>query len=153
VEYDRLDQLLDEYEGQLGLTPFVAREAACLRYLDLSEGELRSLSPEDCGVVSVQLANFALYLTRAANREQSRLRWVEAKQMENAAPRLDSYPYKTPAERLHLALSEDDYGRRLVKLAGLIRARLDRLDYLPRRLEQSAEMFSRLSTTKKRRPD
>jgi hypothetical protein len=49
-----------------------------------------------------------------------------------------------------LCIKDNDYAKKIKKLSALIQARIDRIEYLPIRLEKVAESLSNLAYSKRK---
>lgn len=150
----KFDDVLDKFEQSLGLAkPHLVGEAPCLKYLAMTQEEVDRLDAPELDLAALQLTNYAFHLTRAANRVRAKLEWVRARMLNNAATRLSQYQYYEKDAKLVMALRDDDVGQRLLMLSTLLKAKLDRVDYLPMKLAASADKLSNLARSKRSRYD
>lgn len=150
-EEERFDSLLDNYEKSIGLSSIPNNvEFPCMKFLYLSQEEIRKMTAEDCSEACVLLNNFSFHLSRTINREKSKLRWCNEKIFKTVSERLTEYRYFSPEERMALAVKDDDYAQKIKSLSVKIQARIDRIEYLPIRIEKVSDMFSNLAYSKRK---
>jgi len=121
-----------------------------LKYLTMGELELNVLSAEQCGEAAVMLTSLSYNVHRAFNKEKARIGYLNKMLMKNIAPRMGQYQYRTTEEKMALAISEDDYAIKIQKEILIIQAKMDRVEYLSIKFDNSAEMFKVLQLTKRK---
>lgn len=121
-----------------------------LKYLTMGELELNVLNAEQCGEAAVMLTSLSYNVHRAFNKEKARVNYLNKMLMKNIAPRMGQYQYRTTEEKAALAISEDDYAIKIQKEIVIIQAKMDRIEYLSLKFDNSAEMFKVLQLTKRK---
>lgn len=150
-EEEKFDSLLDSYENSIGLSSIPKDlEFTCMKYLYLSQDELKKMSSEDCAEACVLLNSFSFHLSRMLNKEKAKLRWCNEKILKAISSKLTDYRYFSPDERMALSVKDDDYAQKVKMLAVKIQARIDRTEYLPIRIEKVSDTFSNLSYNKRK---
>lgn len=151
TEEQKIDLALEKYELTIGLTPIPSdKEFTCIKYLYLSQDDLSKMSSEQCSESCVLLNSFSFHISRVINKEKTKLRWCNEKILSVIANNLSDYRYFSAEERMALCIKDNDYAKKIKKLSALIQARIDRIEYLPIRLEKVAESLSNLAYSKRR---
>lgn len=143
-----LDDILNNFEKSI--LPEDGKGA--LKYLAMDELELNALSAEQCGEAAIMLTSLSYNVHRAVNKEKARASFLTKALMKNVAPRLGQYSnqYKSNEEKMALAIADDDVAVNIQKHLVVIQAKIDRLEYLSIKLDNSAEAFKALQLTKRR---
>ena len=151
TEEQKIDIALQQYELTIGLSPIPSdKEFPCMKYIYLSKEELSKMSGEQCSEAAVLLNNFSFHLSRVINKEKTKLRWCNERILSSVANNLLDYRYFSQEERMALCVKDNDYAKKIKKLASLIQARIDRIEYLPIRIEKISESLSNLSYAKRK---
>lgn len=151
TEEQKIDQALEKYELTIGLIPIPSdKEFVCMKYVYMSQEELSKMSSEQCAESCVLLNSFSFHLSRIINKEKTKLRWCNEKILSVVATSLLDYRYFSAEERMALCIKDNDYAKKIKKLSNLIQARIDRIEYLPIRIEKIAESLSNLAYSKRR---
>lgn len=154
TEEQKVDAALEKYELSIGLTPIPSdKDFPCIKYLYLSQEELSRMTSEQCSEACVLLNSFSFHLTRIINKEKTKIRWCNERILKTVANNLSDYRYFSPDERMALSIRDNDYAQKIKKLANLIQARIDRIEYLPIRIEKVAESLLNLSFAKRKNHD
>lgn len=151
TEEQKIDLALEKYELSIGLTPIPSdKNFPCIKYLYLSQEELAKMTSEQCSEACVLLNSFSFHITRIINKEKTKIRWCNERILSSVANNLGEYRYFSAEERIALCIKDNDYAKKIKKLAGLIQARIDRIEYLPIRIEKVSESLANLSYAKRR---
>jgi hypothetical protein len=151
TEEQKIDSLLEKYESTIGLSPIPSdKNFPCIKYLYLSQEELSKMTSEQCSEACVLLNSFSFHLSRIINKEKTKLRWCNERILKSIANNLQEYRYFSPDERMALCIKDNDYAQKIKKLYNLIQARIDRIEYLPIRLEKVSESLVNLSFAKRK---
>ncbi len=151
TEEQKIDSLLEKYELSIGLAAIPSEKTfPCMKYLYLSHEELSKMTGEQCSEASVLLNSFSFHLCRVINKEKAKLRWCNERILKTIANNLQEYRYFSPDERMALCIKDNDYAQKIKKLYNLIQARLDRIEYLPIRIEKVSDSLSNLSYAKRK---
>ena len=154
TEEQKIDIALQKYELSIGLPAIPNdREFPCIKYLYLSQEDLSKMTGEQCSEACVLLNSFSFHLSRVINKEKAKIRWCNERILKSVANNLSEYRYFSPEERIALCIRDNDYAQKIKKLAGLIQARIDRIEYLPIRIEKVAESLLNLSFAKRKSHD
>ena len=147
-----VDTTLDNYEQKLGLSGVATppgTEEELNGYLNMNRDELQALSQEDCSQISYRLAQFALYIQRTSNREQSRITWAKAVTGDIVAPLLDGYGQYTKYEvKLELIAKDNEAVAKLKSIIRHAQERLNRLEYVSTGIRYMSEVMTDLRRTK-----
>lgn len=145
---DKFESILDEYE--IKVLPEDSKGA--LKYLSYVETDLNGMTYEECGIATVMLSNLAYHVHRCIQKEKAKLNYLKERLMKTIAPIMGQYTgYKSTEEKAALASEEDDFAQALKRNIVICQGKIDRIDYLPIRLEHCAQSFSKLQETKRRR--
>jgi hypothetical protein len=144
----RVNELLDDYEKSKGLPKFEANPEAT-KYLNLSLKELRSISAEEAGESNVILAQYALAIQRALNEEIAIVSFCETELRRVLSNEMNQYKAPSIEERKAKAIEGNEYARNLDKLRSQSKARVDRLSFIPNRIDAIRISLSELQQTKR----
>jgi hypothetical protein len=142
-----VQKALDSFEQSV----FPVDGEGAMKYLSISQDELRMLSADECGEAAVLLVALSFHVSKQINKLKAQIRYCGEAIMKNVAPRLANYRYNSPDERMCLAIAEDDFSTKMKRHEVTLSCQMDRIEYLPLRLEKSADMFSSLAATRRRR--
>lgn len=128
----KLDEELDAFERQTGLPQAVPPwlETAALALLDYEPSVFRHMDWAELGEAVYTLERFALSLQQAANRQQSRLTWAQARLSLVIAPDLPHQKAYSFDERKLLAIAANKKAMDLEAIRVEAQTRLDRLAYM-----------------------
>ena len=145
---DILEKILQEFEKTI--LPEDGKGA--LKFLTMDESELACLSSEQCGEAAVMLTSLSYNVHRAVNKEKAKAGYLNKSLMKNIAPRMGQYSnqYKTTEEKMTLAIADDDFAVKLQKALVICQAKIDRMEYISIKLDNSAEAFKALQLTKRK---
>jgi hypothetical protein len=137
----RLDALLDQYEGSLGLPSSCPKEVEveATRLLTITPAELAALDRQQREDAAFTLEQFALFLQKSINREVARSHWAEErlkKVLGVKMPKHHAYSYE---ERRALALEGDEDAQRLERVRMEAVLRIDRASFLSNRIASLAK--------------
>ncbi len=144
------DRTLDAWERSMGLPADcpAAVEVEATRLLQLDPDSLRVMTAAQCGEAAYSLELFALYLQKAANREQARLTRADERLARILPPLLSQRrEYMLEERRLH-AVAASPEARAVDALRAEARIRLDRLAYLASRVSALARILTELQKTR-----
>jgi len=140
----RVDQVLDEYEGQIGLSKFQEQSAHNIEpYLQMTRERIEKLTSEDCAEIAVLLGSFSFYLQRCYNRELSRVHWAEDTLKSIIAGREQQYSGSWNSQ-YHQAIKEDAYANKMFKLKIYAQQRVDRITFLSTSIKHLCDLLTNL---------
>lgn len=154
TDLEKMDSVLDEYEGRLGLAKFQPDHAngeEVRRYMEYDRDTLEKLTPEHCIEISFLLTSFAFHLQRAKNREEGRIIWAEGRMKILCTPRIQQYKAGSFSQNFDAAVIGDDYTVKILEIRNYAAIRSKRLDYLANVIRDKAEIYKELSRTKRNR--
>lgn len=143
----RINELLDSYEEQLGLPKFDKYGQDIKKYLDMSHSELQALTPMLCAEISVILTQYAFYIQRAINRETAILNWAKKNLTYSVAPKAKQYKGSF-AQQEAQAVMDDEFCKKLITLISKAEQRTDRLQFLANNIKAISEQLNRLQQAK-----
>jgi hypothetical protein len=97
------------------------------------------------------LQQYCFHLQRLINREHARHNWAEAWLQRLGGEKVGDYQGYSYQERLSKAISEYDYLQKLFSIKLQTKERIDRLSFLPNRLNELAGSLIEMSKARKRR--
>jgi hypothetical protein len=151
---ERRSRELDGWEASLGLPrlpPECSSEAS--RLLSLPPEAIRKLSGPECSEAAVLLMSYAVFLQRAAGREQSRARWAEESIRRITAVNAASQKGFSYQERLALAVRESPAASELDRARVMALSRLDRIVYVSTKVEGLARAFMSMASGRRNESD
>src|SRR5690606_1720920 len=141
----KIDELLDSYEENLGLTAQSEKDYEDIgQYLNMSRDQLEKFDPQDCSQIVYRLSSFALFLNRSYNREMARYNWSESLMKELTAPRLDQQSGYGFIEKYNKAVVDDEYTRKLNEINRYAKQRSDRLSFLSNSVKNLADSLKNI---------
>lgn len=146
---NRLDVLLDEYEGKNGLPQYVEKnnDDNIKKYLSISREQMEAMSIEDCANAALILGGFSFYLQRTVNRESARMTWAENMLKKIIAGKENNFRGSWDSQ-FQQAVNNDDYAKQLLKLKQYAQSRMDRLNYLSNSIRNMSDLFVNLQKAK-----
>lgn len=146
---NRLDVLLDEYEGKNGLPQYVEKnnDDNIKKYLSISREQMEAMSIEDCANAALILGGFSFYLQRTVNRESARVSWAENMLKKIIAGKENNFRGSWDSQ-FQQAVNNDDYAKQLLKLKQYAQSRIDRLNYLSNSIRNMSDLFVNLQKAK-----
>ena len=148
---DKVQEALDSYERSLGLLHTNSVDEAEINgYFTMAKNDIEQMDPISANCISVRLHQFAFYIQRQFNLEQSRYNWSIAEINRYSADKLENIggQYCKYETKIYLLCSQDEYIDKLVKIRNYAQLRLDRLTYLSSSIKNLADCFSNYSRTK-----
>lgn len=146
---EALNQRLDRWEAAQGFPPLEPPGDLSVLLAPTRES-LRGMSAEECGEAALLLAQLGFHLQRLANRERTTAQMTRERLAREVVPRTASLSYKSPEEKWHLALSQDEGLRELEQVRCQALAQLGRIEFLASRVEQMAKLYDSLQQTKRK---
>ncbi len=148
---NQLDSILDGYEKSLGLCAILpdTSYADVENYLNIQRDQLEKLDTSACAEISYRLSAFAFHLSRAYNREISRVNWANSLIEEVIAGELNSYQGYGYKEKAPQAIKGNEYAKKLNEISRYAKQRSDRIGYLSNHLQKMCEALDKLSYTKR----
>jgi hypothetical protein len=132
-KHQKVQALLDRYEKEVGLPTNTApgTETELSTYLNMPRDQLAKLHPDECGEIAYRLGQFAVYLQRLVNKENSVSNWAELALNDIIAKAYNQYDKYTKYEmRLALVTNENNYAMSLHKIRTNALLRVERLNFL-----------------------
>lgn len=141
------EESLDAYEQSLGLK--AAPSIVIDRYLHMQVEEMNRLQAEECDCAAIVLAQFAFYLQKAYNSEKGKANYASTMVDRIVMPKISNYKAPSAPERRQSAIKDDEAATKWEKLRNQAQSRVDRLDYLPAKIDALALRFAGLAQTKR----
>lgn len=147
---EKLDKVLDEYEGLCGLPSFkeeFSHPDNIQQYIGMTREQMEKLSPEDCAEIAILLNGFSFHLQRAYNREIARINWAQNLLRNIVSGRECQYRGSWDSQFAQ-AVKEDTYCTKLLKLKAYAQQRADRITYLSTSMKNMSDLFKNLQLAK-----
>ncbi len=142
-----LEKVLEEYEDQIGLK-VAGRKTS---YLNLTEEEIRGLTVDMAGEIATSLAFYSLYLQKELNKQIGRVNWCEANLRIVYGEQSNDYSsYSSYEEKKNLIIRDNEYALRLFQLRTKAQTVVDRLSYLPNKIEFIVKTLETLQRSKRK---
>lgn len=141
-----IESACDEYEQGLGLS---IKNNNC-EYLNLTQERIRSLTIEEAAEISVSLAFYGMFLQKELNRHSARANWCEANLKNILGYLAKNYQGYSYEERKSGVIKEDLLAQRLFALQNKAKFAVDRLSYLPSKVDFIAKSLHQLQESKRR---
>lgn len=122
-------------------------------YLNMNEKDLRTMSAEDAGAAAAVLAQYSYHIQRALNEERAVVNWIDAEIRRSIFNEISQYSGATAEERKSKAIAGNEYTKKLDRLRAQAQARVDRLEYLPNRIDAIRLSLVELQATKRKHND
>lgn len=142
-----VEELLDEYEKEIGLPPRISREC---KYLEMTEEEIRNLTPESASEIGCVLDDFSVHLQRHMNKHAARAVWAEENIKLIVANESKNYNISYYEEKKYLIIANHELALRLHKIQTNSRLVMERLAFLPKRIENFSSKLDKLSFAKRK---
>jgi hypothetical protein len=111
---EKVDELLNKFQATLGIKELGYKNADLAeKYLQATPEEIRKMSVDDCIEASIVLSQFAWFLQRTWNEENTHVNWSTAKLNRFVAA--EGMKYKAPSadERRYLCIINNEFGDKL----------------------------------------
>lgn len=144
----KLESMLDEYEGKIGLSQFQEQgDNSVKKYLSMTREQMEKLSPIDCAEIAITLGGFSFYLQRCYNRETARVDWASnvLKQIISGKEQQFRGSWESQFSQ---AINNDDYASSLLKLKNYAQQRANRITYLASSCKHMSELYKNLQLAK-----
>lgn len=145
-----IDKLLAEYSQKVGVG-YISKPDVD-QYLNLSTTDLRKMTGEELGEISVQVYRLANYIQLDSNKHSARLNWAQkyleyiiAADIDNVGSKYMPYTFRIP-----LAIKQNDVATKLQKLISSISIYIDSMDNIPYSLRCYANSLEKLQQTKRK---
>lgn len=148
---EKVQSALDDYESSLGLLHnHIIDETEINSYFNMKRNDIDQLSPLDCNEISIRLNQYAFFIQRNHNVEQSRFDWAETEIGKYASDKIDQIggQYTKYDNKVWLLAKQDEYLNKLLAIKNYSRQRLDRLQYLSASIKNLADSFFSVSRIK-----
>lgn len=141
-----VEQLLEEYEEKIFLSKVKVIEPP----LEVTREELLSMSLEDIDGLRWSLSQYNLALQKELNKHLSRMHWAEANLNRLLDRDANNYQGFGWAERKAACLNADKYAQKLFQLKTQSEMVINRLSFLPGKIEFLVKIAGDIAYTKRR---
>lgn len=141
----QIEKLIDEYETKIHISKIKLIEPD----LDITKEVLESMHWEDLHLLSWEYAQYTLALQKEINKHQSRYNWADTnlkRFLEREAPNYAGFKWE---ERQANALAENEYAQRLDKLKIQSKLAIDRLAFLPSKIDFLTKIIQDIAKSKR----
>lgn len=146
----KVNEALNAYEQSRGIPLGIPHNEGA-PYLNLSKKELLAMSEGECKTAATLLSQFSYHVQKALNEEKAVVNWCNTEINRAVLQQTNQYQGGTAEERKAKAIHENEYTRQLDKLRAQAQARVDRLEYLPNRIDGVRIAITDMATIKERR--
>ena len=141
-----VEKVLEEYEHKIFLDKIKIIEPR----IDITREIMLSMHYEDLQGLAWELAQYSLCIAREYNKHQSRFNWAEANLKRYIEKEANNYSGWSWNERQANALNESTYANKLNQLKIRSKLAIDRLSYLPNKIELLSKIAQDIAYTKRR---
>jgi len=152
---DAVQQALDEYENQHGLPKLHApgTEDELQQYLSMPRNVLEKLTKDQCAEIAYRLSQFAFYIQRLYNREQSRLSWSKKSLHKYIADYLSTssnqqFNYVPFESKIAILARQDQEINKIYGIYYYADQRIRRLEFLSTSIKHLAETILAIGRNK-----
>ena len=147
------DSLHEQFEQSLGLTYTPDSPNECMRLLNIPLDKLRIMTSDQCGEASLILHNFSFRLTKEISSKKALLNYYKECFFKTVSKYVSEIRYLSTDERLAIAADQDDYAKKLKFQIAKLQYIIDRVEYLPMKIDKVADMFNSLQITRRIKND
>jgi hypothetical protein len=150
-ELHHWDEILDQYEKNMGLCSYVADQfdsEELNKYLSMNRDTIEKLSPEDCAQIAYRLGQFSFHIQRTLNRELARYNWADETVKEVIADEINNYKGYGYIEKSLQAIKHNDKANSINTIKKYAKQRSDRLAYLASSLKNLSDIILSVQKTK-----
>lgn len=143
-------RLAEEYSTHLGLGK-LNQNNDVEKYLNLTQPELRQMTPEDCGEAAYFISRAMTYIQLESNKVQADINWCETYIQWLVATTINSVGGQyTPFEyRRILAIKQNDVAMELQRIVTEAKVRVDSIAFVTNQLRGVLTSFEGLQQTKR----
>ena len=145
-----VEKILDDFEKSLGIIPTTNTEETTHIFSMKSE-QLRKLSAEQCGEYAFILSQQTLYIQHQINRNNQRISWADSNIDAITCGQVNNYggQYTPFAEKKMMAIKDNGYAKKLLEIKNKAKLVIDRLEYIPARINYMCKTLLELQQTKR----
>lgn len=149
---DKSDNLLDEFEGTVGVPVNILPGSPdeFKRYLSMDITSLEKLDQKDCANIGYRLIQFSLYIQRSLNREKGKTKILTKKINSIIAPNMSNYNSRSGWDLQRAAAIEDnDAAKSLSSAITESEARQERLEFVATGIKNLADQMNKIQFSKR----
>jgi len=147
------DSLHNPFEESLGLNYTPDSPNECMKLLNIPLEKLRVMSSEQCGEAALLLHNFSFRLTKEISSKKALLNYYKECFFKTIGKYVGEIRYLSTEERLAIAADQDDFAKKLKFQMAKLQYIIDRVEYLPMKVDKVADMFNSLQIARRNRND
>jgi len=147
---DRIDSILDEYEGSIGLDKYdehFPNSNTAYAYMNMSRDQIEKMDIEGCAEAAYILGSLSFHIQRSVNRETARLNWAKTTIKEIICKKSGQYAGTWGNQDMQATL-DNDASRKLHDIQKYCQQRIDRLTYLSSSIRNMSDLFINLQRAK-----
>lgn len=147
---ENIDNILDEYEKSIGVPSCrPVEESELSQYLSMNKDMIEKLSPEDCAIISMRLAQAAFYIQRTQNKEKSRSLWANSELTKLIAVENSNYDkYLRHDLKVATIIKDNSYASSLYEISRYADQRVQRLEFLATSLKNLSDVLINVNRAK-----
>lgn len=150
---DFFDSLHNPFEESLGLNYTPDSPNECMKLLNIPIEKLKIMSSEQCGEAALLLHNFSFRLTKEISSKKALLNYYKECFFKTVVKYVGEIRYLSTEERLAIAADQDDFAKKLKFQMAKLQYIIDRVEYLPMKVDKVADMFNSLQIARRNRND
>lgn len=143
---EQVEKLLDEYENKI----YIGKVTSVEPDLSLDRQVMMSMHYSDLQAIAWDYSKYILFLQKEVNKHQSRYNWAEAnlkRYLERESVNYEGWKWE---ERQANALTYSEYANLLHKLKVKSKLAIDRLSFLPSKIQVMLDTLKDIIYTKRR---
>lgn len=151
AKMEQVQKALDDYEKQLKLPQNSnLGEDEINSYFNMARNDIEQLSPLSCNEISARLTQYAFYIQKEHNREQSRITWADTETTKYVSDKIDQVggQYTKYNNKVWMLAKQDEYLTKILAIRDYAQQRVDRLTYLATSINRLSDVFQMTAKTK-----
>jgi hypothetical protein len=143
------DQSINQYLEKVGLGA-VTHNSSVPKYTELSQDELKRLSPNECTEIAYLLSREAFFIQKLINIHHARINTLHRKIDYLIAKKLGQYdPYMKYEQKKLCAIQDDDALQKMYEQIQEMQTKYELLLYIPTMLKNQTDTLVELSRVKR----
>lgn len=141
-------KILEKYTSLIKLEINEIQENDIKKYLNANEANLKSMNGEDCATGAYLLSQYALYIQKECNKEQSQMDWAYDTVLKIISPMLGQYSLYDREACRFAAINDNNAAKVAWAIYQAAKARVTQLSYISKNIENMATRLENLRRIK-----